>query len=250
MSGASNDATYLLDAGIRCDESPGSRITVTPTFFSMPRNWDTVNATNDKFSLVVNGAESQFALQRGSGYNVMSFRTQVQTLINTVVPNFQVRYDRISNKYIFAPPPDGRTYRILHPAEQTARFFGLDPDSTESRDFTSATPLVSEAGVTVAPQVTVVISSDLVTGGVLDDFSHDSICHTGVLLVVPINVPPFGELVYRAPTPDTGTQTLHAKHVHSVRLRIGDESGGLIGCDDYVIGLTFNVYTGAPDAAN
>jgi hypothetical protein len=55
-------------------------------------------------------------------------------------------------------------------------------------------------------------------------------------------------LVYQAATPDTGTQTLHADHVHSVRLRIGDESGGLIACDDYVIGLTFAIYSATPEA--
>jgi hypothetical protein len=250
MSGDSNDATYLLDANIRCGQDSGCRITVTPTFFSLPRSWDTVNASNNRFSIVVNGVESELFLQRGSGYNVSNFRSQLQTLIQTVVPDFQVRYDKISNKYVFLPPPDGRTYRILHPAEQTARFFGFDPQSTETRTFTSAEPLVSESGVSVAPQVTVVVSSDLMTGGVHDDFSHIDICNTGVLLVVPIDVPPFGELVYQAPTPDTGTQTLHADSVHSVRLRIGDESGSLIECDDYVIGLTFRMYSGTPDATN
>jgi hypothetical protein len=247
MSGTSNDAKFLLDTNIRCDQNPGSRITVTPIYFSLPRSWDTVNASNNTFSLSIDGVESQFALQQGSGYNVSNFRAQLQAVIRTVVPDFAVTYSKIANKYGFVPPQDGKVYRLHFPAEQTARFLGFDRRRTRTRAFTSASPLQSERGVSLAPQVSVVLYTDLMTGGVMDDFSHRHICHTGVLLVVPIDVPPYDELVYRAPTPETGTQTLHANHVHSVRIRIGDESGGMIDCDDYVLGLRFDVYAGTPN---
>jgi hypothetical protein len=246
MSGAPNDAKFLLDASIRCEQNPGSRITVTPTYFSMPRSWDTVNASNDVFSMTIDGAESKFALQRGSGYNVSNFRTQLQAVIRTVVPEFSVTYSKIRNKYAFAPPQDGHSYRLYFPAEQTARFLGFDPRRIRTRAFTGADPLESERGVSLAPQVSVVLHTDLMTGGVMDNFSHRHICHTGILLVVPIDVPPYDELVYRAPTPDTGTLTLHATHIHSARIRIGDESGAAIDCDDYVLGLRFDVYAGTP----
>jgi hypothetical protein len=215
---------------------------MTPVYVSMMRGWDTVNRHNRTFRVSVDGVVSpSLHLKIGSGYSCSLFGAEVQRLIRTVYPNFNVKYDRIANRYVFTPPDD-KSYTILIPHRHLSGFMGFPPEMRETREFTKTNPLTSEKNVSITPQVSVVISCDLVTTNNMNNFSHRNACATGVLLVVPINAPPYGELVYEAPTPDTGTLTLAANSVHHIRLWVTDETAEMLDVADYVIGIRFDVY--------
>jgi hypothetical protein len=94
----------------------------------------------------------------------------------------------------------------------------------------------------MAPQVAVVLRSNLPTTEVFDNFQKLNPINTGILLVVPIDCPPYGELQYQCATPDTGTMRMITDHVHSLHLSLSDEVGDMIDCGDYVLGLRFDIF--------
>jgi hypothetical protein len=242
-AGTPNNAFFVLDAGLHCGKNPGDRMTVTPLFVSMRRDWSIVSDRNRAFTLMVDGVGFEFRMPEGSGYNVISFGSTLQRILRLVVPNFTVIYDRITNKYTFVPPDD-KAYRFekLHP--QMATFLGLDPRKTTSVDFKLSSPLVSYVNVSLAQQVGIVISTDLATANFLSTFEHEYVANTGILVVVPINVQPYAEISYQASTPDTGTLLVLQHHVHSIIVRVTDESGEPVDVRDYVIGMRFDIYQG------
>jgi hypothetical protein len=241
-SGTPNDAIYEIDAGIRSGKAPGERITVTPVFASLQRGWDLINSKNRRFQISIDGVSVDLHLKVGSGYSCNSFGAEVQKQIRTAVPaGFVVTYDRVSNRYTFAPP-DERAYKILIPHRHLNGFFGFPNETRETTVFSKSNPLTSERNVSMSPQVSVVISCDLVTMSNLNNFDHRNVCATGILLVIPIDAPPYGELVYAAPTPDTGTLTLAANSVHHLRVWVTDETSSPIDVGEWVLGVRFDVY--------
>jgi hypothetical protein len=241
-TGEPNDAFYMLDAGLRCGKSPGERITLTPTYASMMRGWDTVGVHNRRFQLVIDGVETDCFLKVGSGYNCNSFGVQAALSMQKASPGFIVKYDKIANRYTFTPPDD-KVYQITMPHRHLNVFFGFKRDTRITMPFGKSNPLVSQVNVSMTPQVSVVIGSDLIiTDSVLSNFTHRHICNTGIILVMPIDCAPYSELGYQAATPDTGTLTLASNNVHHIRIFVGDESGLPIDVSDWVLGLRFDVY--------
>jgi hypothetical protein len=243
-TGSANDAFYNIDAGIRCGKAPGERITMTPVYASLWRDWDTVSKHNRRFQIAIDGgdaAANDCFLKIGSGYNCSLFGAEVQRVIQPFSPGFRVKYDRISNRYTFTPADD-RSYRILIPHRHLSGFMGFPLDMRETRVFTKSNPLVSARNVSMAPQTSVVVSCDLVTTNNLNNFSHKNICATGVILVLPIDAPPYGQLVYESATPDTATLTLAANSVHHLRIWVTDETMESLDVSDYVLGVRFDVY--------
>jgi hypothetical protein len=240
-SGDPWDASFSLDHGIRCDPDNGGYITVTPTFMSMRRSWDVVRPVNNRITLRVDGGGMvgrDVFLPVGSGYSVLSLRTQLERLFTELT----VEYDPLGNRFTFTPKDATKVYRLSWYDSATARFLGMNPKQSVSDGFTTASPLTSRQNVSVSPNVVVVISTDLPTFGILDTFTHSYACQTGVLLVVPVDAPAYGEIVYRAPTPATSTQRCYSDVIRTVRLRVSDEAGRTLPVDDYIIGLRLDVY--------
>jgi hypothetical protein len=98
----------------------------------------------------------------------------------------------------------------------------------------------------MAPQVSVVLRTSIATAEVFDNFHMLNPVNTGVLLVVPIDCPPYSELQYQCATPDSGTLRVLADHVHSVQIGISDETGDPLDCAEYVIALRFDIYPPVP----
>jgi hypothetical protein len=240
-TGSPNDAFYNIDAGLRCGKAPGERITMTPVYTSIWKNWDTVNRHNRRFQIVVNGVANDCYLKIGSGYSCSAFGVEVQRVVQTFSTGFQVKYDRISNRYTFTPSDD-RAYKISIPHRHLSGFMGFPQEMRETREFTRSNPLVSERNVSMAPQVSVVVSCDLVTTDNFNNFTHRHVCATGVILVIPIDSPPYGQLVYEAPTPNTGTLTLAANSVHHMRIWVTDETGESIDVSEWVLGIRYDIY--------
>jgi hypothetical protein len=240
-AGVPNNSFYLLDCAIRCHNRPGEYITMTPTFFSMMKGWDVVSSSNRAFYLVIDDVHHECKMKIGSGYSSSSFATMLQGVLRLKSPGFSVSYDRISNRFRFVPPDDKSYYLRFGHRHQTS-FFGFQSDTKSTRVFTKTQPLTSPHNVSMSPQVSVVIRSSLPTGEVFDNFQKEHPINTGVILVVPIDCPPYGELQYQAATPDSNTMKLLTNHVHSIQLLITDEIGDPLDCSDFVLGLRFDIF--------
>jgi hypothetical protein len=240
-SGTSNDAFYLLDAGIRCGKRPGEYITITPLFFTIQRSWDIISVNNRHFGLVVDGVKLTITMKIGSGYSVNSFGQMLTKALDQAAPGFIVTYDKISNRYTFVPP-DEKSYVLFFPHRHATIFFGFPSSYKSTPAFKKSAPLTSEVNVSMTPQVSLVVRSDLPTTECFDNFTHRNPINTGVLVVVPIDCPPYSELQYQCATPETGTLRVCSEHIHSIRLTIGDETGDSVDCGNYVIGIRFDIY--------
>jgi hypothetical protein len=240
-AGTPNDAFYLLDSGIRCGKRPGEYITMTPLFFTIQRGWDIINNVNRHVGLAVDGVKYTATMKIGSGYSVNSFGQMLTLALDKVSPGFVVSYDKISNRFTFTPP-DEKSYVLHFPHRHATIFFGFPSSYSSTPAFKKSAPLTSEVNVSMTPQVSLVVRSDLPTAECYDNFTHRNPINTGVLVVVPIDCPPFAELQYQCATPDTGTLRVCTEHVHSIRLMIGDETGLAVDCGDYVIGIRFDLY--------
>jgi hypothetical protein len=214
---------------------------MTPLFFSMMRGWDVVSASNRTFLLIVDGVSFECKMKIGSGYSVTTFALMLKMAMDKVSPDFNVNYDRISNRYTFVPPDD-KEYVIVFTHRHQTVFFGFPIETKSTRVFKKSNTLVSPNNVSMSPQVAVVIRTNLPTAEVFDNFQKPHPINTGVLLVVPIDCPPYGELQYQCATPDTGTLYLLTNHVPSISLVVTDEIGDLLDCGDYVLGLRFDIY--------
>jgi hypothetical protein len=240
-AGSPNNAFYLLDCKIHCHRRPGEHITITPLFFSMMRGWDVVSASNRTFNLVIDGVVNECQMKIGSGYSATNFATMLQRVLSLIVSNFIVAYDRISNRFTFTPPDD-RIYSFAFTHRHQTVFFGYPSDTKSTPLFSKTSPLTSPNNVSMAPQVAVVLRSNLPTTEVFDNFHKLNPVNTGILLVIPIDCPPYGELQYQCATPDTGTMRMITDHVHGIHLSLADETGDMIDCGDYVLGLRFDIY--------
>jgi hypothetical protein len=246
-AGSPNNAFYLLDCKIHCHRRPGEYITITPLFFSMMRGWDVVSSSNKTIILVVDGVAHECLMKIGSGYSATNFAGMLQQVVSVIIPNFAVTYDRISNRYTFSPPDD-KIYSFSFTHRHQTVFFGYPTDTKFTPIFSKSSPLTSPNNVSMTPQVCVVIRSNLPTTECFDNFSKLNPINTGILLVVPIDCPPYGELQYQCATPDTGSMRIVTDHVHGIHLSLSDETGDMIECGDYVLGLRFDIYPPAPNA--
>jgi hypothetical protein len=207
----------------------------------MMRGWDVVSSSSKSFFLIRDGVQNECVMKVGSAYSVTSFASMLTETIKKVSPGFTVLYDKISNRYSFVPPDD-KAYIIAFTHRHQLVLFGFPIDTQKTRVFKKTDPLTSPNNVSMSPQVAVVIRTNLPTAEVFDNFQKPHPINTGVLLVVPIDCPPFGELQYQCMTPDTGTLHLLTEHVHSIQLVITDEGGDLLDCGDFVLGLRFDIY--------
>jgi hypothetical protein len=92
-SGDPWDAQFSLDHGIRSEPDNGGYITVTPTFLSLRRSWDVVRPPNNRIRLFVDDVARDVFLPVGSGYTVLSMRSQLARLM----PEIDMSYERCTD---------------------------------------------------------------------------------------------------------------------------------------------------------
>ncbi|KAG2454189.1 hypothetical protein HYH02_001224 [Chlamydomonas schloesseri] len=203
----------LPHAAIKLDRTRG-RIKVSVVSAVVNRSWYSVTAANSTWSVLDGSTTTNLTLPEGY-YDVISLRTALAALL----PGWGVTYLRVTNKFRFQPPPDGKTYRFSLPGyayELLGFQRGAQPTGT------NASPLVSQRPVKLNRENSVCVHASLPKerGAVVDNLATSGFVESHVLVAIPID-----NITFAANESDMYTYTLTAQHLDDIRFWVTDDTG-------------------------
>ncbi|KAG2441213.1 hypothetical protein HYH02_010057 [Chlamydomonas schloesseri] len=208
----------LPHAAIKLDRTRG-RIKVSVVSAVVNRSWYSVTAANSAFAVFDGSSTTNLTLPEGY-YDVNSLRTALASLL----PGWGVTYQRLTNKFRFQPPADGKTYRFSFPGyayELLGFQRGAQPTAT------SASPLTSQRPVKLNRENTVCVHASLPKerGAVVDNLATSGFVESHVLVSIPIDAAPFDNITFAANESDMYTYALTAQHLDEMRFWVTDDTG-------------------------
>lgn len=207
-----NDLIKLTGGGIT------GKIKLSVVEATLNRCWYSVQDNNNTF--YINGI--LFTIPIGY-YNVFTLKDAIELLL----PSWTITYNKRLHQFTFRPPNDTFTYYFTfsNPACFLLGFNLLDnPSGSYSSPITSTIP------VKVNYDEAVLIRCDMpkVRYSVIDNMSSTPFVESDILVKIPINAPPFDNIIYQSTTENSNTIELSAFQLHNLRFFITNENGRLL----------------------
>ncbi|EFJ42698.1 hypothetical protein VOLCADRAFT_97121 [Volvox carteri f. nagariensis] len=208
----------LPHAAIKLDCTRG-RIKVSVVSAVVNRSWYSVTAANSAFAVFDGSSTANLTLPEGY-YDVNSLHTTLAVLL----PGWGVTYLRLTNKFRFQPPADGKTYRFSFPGYMY-ELLGFQRGSQPTG--TSANPLVSQHPVKLNRENTLCVHASLPKewGAVVDNLATSGFVEGHVLVSIPIDAAPFDNITFAANESDMYTYALSAQHLDEICFWVTDDTG-------------------------
>lgn len=217
---------------------------------SLNRSWYSIQEGLNTFDITnSNGGYIRITLPPGY-YNAADLRVQLQTQLT----GFIISYDKKLNKFSFtALDFSGGVvwWKFTFTVGSISDMFGFN--QTEIPTMTLANPtVVSTKPIKVNADASVVIHTNIPRQklSALDNFAQQTITESDVLCVVPINAPPFDNIIYNRNNTCDFTYTVLAPAIHGLRIYITNEQNTVLKLPyDFNMTLSVQYIPFSPDDA-
>lgn len=182
---------------------------ISRSFYSVDRFNDTFQLSND------NGLTWQTINISHGNYNIKTFLEQLKTLL----PNWTLGWSLEQNKYHMYPPTDDDATYVFRFNNYSAFLFGCDiGDEVQA-------PFISTNTVNMERSKAIMIHSDLprVRSSAIDNLISTEMEESNVFLKIPIDTPPWANIIWRSNSKDVVSFQLSSNSVSSMRIWLTDE---------------------------
>lgn len=223
------------------------QVSINRSWYSIQEGLNTFDVGNN------NGGFIRITLPPGY-YNAADLRAQLQSQMG----GFIISYDKKLNKFSFTALDfsAGITqWNFTFTIEAIADMFGFNKTETPIMTISNPT-VVSSKPIKVNQDASVVIHTNIPRQklSVLDNFSQKTITESDILCVVPIEAPPFDNIVFHRNNSSNYTYNVLAPTIHGMRIYITNEQNvPLYAPYDWVLTLSVKYLPfaeGGTDAEN
>jgi hypothetical protein len=236
--GTIQSASFEFPSSVVAMDNRVETVYIVPTQFVTRRSWPAVDAYNNSFTISGVIAATRVAIAPSSitipvgNYNVQTFLAAVQVALPT---NWVVAWDPVDNTYIFTPPNDGVDYTIIFP-NYIALQCGFPYDPSASYSLSSSNPLKSVQPVKMMIESLLLLNTTfpLAPSSDIDNITSvdGSLQDTSALLKIPLEMPPYDLLVWRAHDVDLQRKRVSNSKITRVDVTITDEFGRALQMTD------------------
>lgn len=207
-----NDLIKLTGGGIT------GKIKLSVVEATLNRSWYSVQDNNNTF--FVNGV--LYTIPIGY-YNVFTLKDALEELL----PTWTITYNKRTHQYTFRPPNDMNTYLFYF---NNPACFLLGFNITDAPSGTYNFPIISTIPVKVNYDETVLVRCDMpkVRYSVIDNVNNSAFVESDIIVKIPINAPPFDNIIYQATTDNVNSIELSAFQLHNLRFYTTNENGRLL----------------------
>ena len=208
------------------------------------RSWYTVDETNQLFQIFDGDTLTDYVIPKGF-YNLKSFLLAISLLL----PDWAIGWDPIVSHYVYTPPDDGKTYKLLCPT-WLCSLLGFSLGS--EHECSHSEPLRSDFPVKMTHESVLIVHCDVpkARGTAVDNLLTMEMNESTTLIKVPITAAPFDNLVWRANAPGIVSYELNTTNVTQMRFWVTDEfDRPLKLAYDWTMSLRFDHYTDVSDSS-
>lgn len=222
LTGQPYDFTVNFNDGVlKADKGCFMRITVIET--TINRSWYSIQNGANSFNLIDSDNNVTQIVFPIAYYNAIDIRT---TLTGLLPAGWSVTYNKGTNKYTFTRVSDGKAWYKFVFSNNLCEALGFKV--TEQPIFTIASPSVtSSIPIRVNEENAVVVHTDLPRTKFSAVDNHDannkSFKESTVFCKIPIQCPPFDNVVYQVSTP-VFVYDLTANNIGNIHVWITDEN--------------------------
>ena len=222
-SGNINNFTVNLNnLVLKLEEGNNGYIKIEPVQVCIPRSYYSVNENNNMFQVDDGTITIDIVFPVGN-YNVKTFLSALQTFF----PDWLIAWHESLNKYYFKPPNDGKTYTFYFPTF-CSELMGFHKGSTIV--ITHDNPVFSVKPVRMHVESVLLVHASFpkIKHAVVDNLLNSELRESDIIAKVPINCPPYDNLIWRANARDVLSFQLSAHYITDLRLTITDEYNNLV----------------------
>jgi hypothetical protein len=223
ISGTPYDYVVEFANGLIRLDGDGS-IKLEPIQAVMNRSWYTVDDTNNNVQIEWSNPDGSDAMVLlvvipTGFYNVKSF----MDALSKALPIFVVGWEPIQSKYVFTPQDDGKIYKIVC-TSWLCSLMGFELGTQYELSYNA--PLKSALPIKMTHESVVLVHCDLAksTNTAVDNFnSLLDMRESTIVVKIPIDKPPFDNLIWRSMSPGIVSFDLATTNITSLRVWLTDE---------------------------
>jgi hypothetical protein len=218
-------------------------IVLEPVQAVVSRSWYTVDTTNNTFQIFDGTTINDYVVTTG-WYNLKTFLYALTILL----PSWSIGWDPMKSKYVFTPPNDGITYKMLFPTWLCSLLgFNLG----EEFELSFYEPLTSTIPVKMTHESVLMIHCDVPKQkySAVENLQTADMRESTVLLKVPLTCAPLDNCVWRSNGNDIISYELSTSNITSIRFWVTDEyNRPLLLPYDWTMTLRFSFFSETSDS--